>query len=59
MFTFTSPSAKMDKRFNNGRGPPNFHIQGQSCHWIGSMLVMPDQNPRFAQLYSYDTENEI
>ncbi|KAI5398344.1 hypothetical protein KIW84_063942 [Lathyrus oleraceus] len=59
MFAFTSPGAKVDNRFNNGRCPPNFRIQGQSCHRIGSMLPMPGQNPRFAQLYIYDTENEI
>ncbi|KAI5392584.1 hypothetical protein KIW84_077109 [Lathyrus oleraceus] len=59
MFAFTSPAAKVDNRFNNGRCPPNFHIQGQSCHRIGSMLPVPGQNPRFAQLYVYDTENEI
>ncbi|KAI5411923.1 hypothetical protein KIW84_056843 [Lathyrus oleraceus] len=59
MFAFTSPGAKVDNRFNNGRCPPNFRIQGQSCHRIGSMLPVPGQNPRFAQLYVYDTENEI
>ncbi|KAI5413759.1 hypothetical protein KIW84_058058 [Lathyrus oleraceus] len=59
MFAFTSPGAKVDNRFNNGRFPPNFRIQGQSCHRIGSMLPMSGQNPRFAQLYVYDTENEI
>ncbi|KAI5410637.1 hypothetical protein KIW84_055960 [Lathyrus oleraceus] len=59
MFVFTSPGAKVDNRFNNGRCPSNFRIQGQSCHRIGSMLPMPGQNPRFAQLYVYDTENEI
>lgn len=59
MFVFTSPSAKMDNRFNNGRGPPTFRIQGQSCHIIGSMLPLSGQNPKFTQLYIYDTENEI
>ncbi|KAI5385908.1 hypothetical protein KIW84_072493 [Lathyrus oleraceus] len=59
MFAFTSSGAKVDNRFNNGRCPPNFRIQGQSCHRIESMLPMPCQNPRFAQLYVYDTENEI
>lgn len=59
MFAFTSPGAKVDNRFNNGRCPPNFRIQGQSCHRIGNMLPVPGQNPRFAQLYVYDTENEI
>lgn len=59
MFAFTSPGAKMGNQFNNGIKPPNFCIQGQLCHWIGSMLPMADQNPRFAQQYIYDMENEI
>lgn len=59
MFAFTSPGAKLDKSINNGRGPPTIRIQGQPCHRIGSMLPMPGQQPKFAQLYIYDTENEI
>ncbi|CAI8596841.1 unnamed protein product [Vicia faba] len=59
MFTFTSPSAKMDNKFKNGRGPPNYRIHGQSCHCIGSMLPLPGQNPHFAQFYIFDTEHEI
>ncbi|CAK8563300.1 unnamed protein product [Lathyrus sativus] len=38
MFSFTSPGAKLDNRFNNGGGPPTLQIQGQSCHRIGSLL---------------------
>ncbi|KAK7311202.1 hypothetical protein RJT34_09186 [Clitoria ternatea] len=59
MFAFTSPGAKLDKTYNNGRGPPSVRIQGQSCHLIGSLLPMPGHTPKFAQLYIYDTENEI
>lgn len=59
MFAFTSPGAKLDKSINNGRGPPTIRIQGQPCHRIGSMLPMPGQQPKFAQLYIYDAENEI
>ncbi|KAI5432749.1 hypothetical protein KIW84_020161 [Lathyrus oleraceus] len=59
MFAFTSPGAKVDNRFNNGRCPPNFRIQGQSCHRIGSMLPMPGQNPRFAQLYGWKTLSQL
>ncbi|XP_058786723.1 uncharacterized protein LOC131661242 [Vicia villosa] len=59
VFAFTSPGTKMDNRFNNGGGPPTFRIQGQACHRIGSMLPMPGQTPKFAQLYIYDTEHEI
>lgn len=59
MFSFTSPETKVDRSFNNGRGPPTYRIQGQPCHCIGSLLPMPGQTPKFAQLYIYDTENEI
>ncbi|KAF1877359.1 hypothetical protein Lal_00038275 [Lupinus albus] len=44
---------------NSGRGPPTIRIQGQPCHRIGSMLPLPGQFPKFAQLYIYDTEHEI
>ncbi|XP_058751125.1 uncharacterized protein LOC131624171 [Vicia villosa] len=59
MFSFTSPGAKMDNRFNNGRSPPNYRIQGQSCHRIGSMLPLPGEKACFAQLYIFDTEHEV
>ncbi|XP_058732948.1 uncharacterized protein LOC131604533 [Vicia villosa] len=59
MFAFTSPGAKIDNRFNNGRGPPTMRIQGQTCHRIGSLLPPQGQKPKFAQLYIYDTENEV
>ncbi|KAF1887915.1 hypothetical protein Lal_00023923 [Lupinus albus] len=59
MFAFTSLGAKIDRSFNNGRGPPTIRIQGQPCHRIGSMLPLPGQLPKFAQLYIYDTEHEI
>ncbi|XP_019431360.1 PREDICTED: uncharacterized protein LOC109338549, partial [Lupinus angustifolius] len=59
MFAFTSPGAKLDRSFNDGRGPPTFRIQGQACHHIGSLLPMLRNAPKFAQLYIYDTENEI
>ncbi|KAL5159530.1 hypothetical protein HKD37_15G043838 [Glycine soja] len=51
--------AKLGRSFNNGKGPPSFRIQGQSCHLIGSLLPMPGNVPKFAQLYIYDTKNEI
>lgn len=59
MFAFISPGVKMENWFNNDIGPPNIRIQDQSCHKIGSVLPMPGQNPRFAQLNIYDTENGI
>ena len=59
MFAFTSPSIKFDKSYNTGKGPPNFRIHGQTHHLIGSLLPMPNNPPNFAQLYIYDTDNEI
>jgi len=59
MFTFTSHEPKLDNSFNNGKGPPNLRIQGQSCHTVGSLLPLPGQLPKFAKLYIYDTENEL
>jgi hypothetical protein len=59
MFAFTSPGMNIDNRLNDGRGPPTIRIQGQTCHRIGSLLPVAGQAPRFAQLYIYDTENEV
>ncbi|KAH1213508.1 hypothetical protein GmHk_14G041449 [Glycine max] len=59
MFAFTSTGIKFDKSINHSRGPPTIRIQGQPCHRIGSMLPMPGKEPKFAQLYIFDTENEV
>ncbi|KAL5179103.1 hypothetical protein HKD37_01G000483 [Glycine soja] len=59
MFAFTSARIKLDKTINNSRGPPTIRIQGQPCHRIGSLLPMPRKKPKFAQLYIFDTENEV
>ncbi|PNX97388.1 helicase-like protein [Trifolium pratense] len=59
MFAFTSPGMKLDETKRIGRGPLTLRIQGQVCHQIGSMFPVEGQPPKFAQLYIYDTENEI
>ncbi|KAL5162368.1 ATP-dependent DNA helicase pif1 [Glycine soja] len=59
MFAFTSPGIKFDKSYNTGKGPPTFRIHRQTHHLIGSLLPMPNNPPKFAQLYIYDTDNEI
>jgi hypothetical protein len=59
MFSFSSPGMKFDENFTKGRGPPTMRIQGQTCHRIGSMLPPDGELPKYAQLYIYDTENEI
>ena len=59
MFAFTSSGMKVDNRFQGGREPPNLRIHRQYCHRIGSMLPLLGHSPKFAQLYIYDTDNEI
>jgi hypothetical protein len=51
--------AKIDKRINHGEGPDVFHINGQVHHRIGCLLPKTNDIPKFAELYIYDTENEI
>ncbi|XP_057430406.1 uncharacterized protein LOC130723394 isoform X2 [Lotus japonicus] len=59
MFSFTSIGGKVDCGLNDGRGPPQFVISGQNYHRIGSLLPSEGDSPKFAQLYIYDTRNEI
>ncbi|XP_071698893.1 uncharacterized protein [Rutidosis leptorrhynchoides] len=58
MFSFTSFGARIDHSFNRGRGPYTFRISGQTYHRIGSLLPEEGRQPRYAQLYFYDTQNE-
>ncbi|XP_019199145.1 PREDICTED: uncharacterized protein LOC109192894 [Ipomoea nil] len=50
---------KIDRTINNGTSPPIFRINGQNFHCIGSLLPALGTQPKFAQLYIHDTENEI
>ena len=59
MFSFTSIGGKIDSSMNNGSAPPQFILSGQNYHCIGSLLPEAGSNPKFAQLYIYDTENEL
>ncbi|KAK2370682.1 hypothetical protein QL285_083707 [Trifolium repens] len=59
MFSFTSPGFQVDTDITNSKGPPTLRIQGQTCHRMGTMCPEPGESPKYAQLYIYDTENEI
>lgn len=59
MFSFTSMGGKIDKSLNNGSAPPVFRLCGQNYHRIGSLMPDEGDTPKFAQLYIYDTQNEI
>jgi hypothetical protein len=50
---------KINTSQNNGNRPPVFVMNGENYHQIGSLLPLPGEQPKFTQLYIYDTENEI
>lgn len=59
MFAFTSLGGKIENSINDGGGPPQFILSGQNFHRIGSLLPQSGSMPKFAQLYIYDTNNEM
>ncbi|KAK4597272.1 hypothetical protein RGQ29_015015 [Quercus rubra] len=59
MFAMTSMGGKVDSRINDGRHPYIFKLNGQNHHRIGTLLPNDGEDPQFAQLYFYDTENEF
>ncbi|KAI9106715.1 hypothetical protein K1719_022243 [Acacia pycnantha] len=60
MFCFTSMSGKIDHSINSrGGGSYSFVLSGQNHHLIESLLPPPRNPPIYAQLYIYDTDNEV
>ena len=59
MFSFSSIGGKIDSSMNNGCAPPQFILSGKNYHRIGSLLPEADSNPKFPQLYIYNTKNEL
>ncbi|KAJ3702052.1 hypothetical protein LUZ61_005757 [Rhynchospora tenuis] len=59
MFSFTSMGVRIDHQINAGPGPYVFRVSGQVCHRIGSLTPPESQRPSYAQLYFYDTSNEV
>jgi len=60
LFAFTSMGGHIDHEINRqGGGPYVFRLNGQNYHQIGTLLPKEGSHPKFAQLYIYDTENEV
>ena len=59
MFSMTSFGAEIDDSVNDGRDPYVFKISGEIHHWIGTICPTNINEPKFMQLYIYDTEHEI
>ncbi|XP_020265198.1 uncharacterized protein LOC109840825 [Asparagus officinalis] len=59
LFSFTSTGGRVDNTYNNGGGPYCYRLNGQNHHKIGSLKPIPGENPKYCQLYIYDTDHEI
>ena len=59
LLAFTSLGGNIDHSVNNGTAPYVFNLNGQNHHIIGSLIPIDGQKTQFAQLYIYDTKNEI
>ena len=59
MFSMTSFGAEIDDSINDGRAPYVFKISGQIHHWIGTICPTNIKEPKFMQLYIFDTDKEV
>ncbi|XP_074330990.1 uncharacterized protein LOC141668168 isoform X2 [Apium graveolens] len=59
MFAFTSMGGKIDYSINCGRAPYVYRLNGQNHHVFGTLIPNEGNDPKFCQLYIYDTEHKI
>ncbi|KAJ7037314.1 hypothetical protein C8F04DRAFT_1035991, partial [Mycena alexandri] len=55
-FALASLGVTVDKSVQDGRGPYVFKIQGALYHHLGALLPEPGNDPVYAQLYFYSSE---
>ena len=59
MFAFTSTGGNVDTSINRGGSPYIYKLNGQNHHLFGSLIPDEGKDPKFSQLYIYDTANEV
>ena len=59
MFAFTSMGGRVDNSINKGGAPYIYRLNGQNHHVFGSLIPNNGDDPKFCQLYIYDTEHEF
>ncbi|KAK1363299.1 putative helitron helicase-like domain-containing protein [Heracleum sosnowskyi] len=59
MFAITSLGVRVNSAINKTRGPYVFRVSGVNIHFIGSLVPEKGEKPKYAQLYIYDTTNEV
>ncbi|XP_072074145.1 uncharacterized protein [Arachis hypogaea] len=50
---------KIDRTVAKGKGPRTFILYGKNYHLMGSLIPQEGDHAKFAQLYVFDTHNEI
>ncbi|XP_074336530.1 uncharacterized protein LOC141673684 [Apium graveolens] len=58
MFVMSSTGGQVD-RINRGGAPYCFKVKGVNYHSMGSFVPLDGENPKFCQLYIYNTEDEV
>lgn len=51
MFSFTSMGGKTNRDNHDGKAPPMFVMQDENYHQIGSLLPIPGNQPKFADVH--------
>lgn len=59
MFAFTSTGGYVDNSINKGGSPYVYRLNGINHHMFGSLIPNNGEDPKFCQLYIYDTVNEV
>ncbi|XP_074356531.1 uncharacterized protein LOC141696265 [Apium graveolens] len=59
IFAFSSTCGKVDHSINCGGAPYVYRLYGQNHHLFGSLIPEKWDDPKFCQLYIYDTDNEL
>ena len=59
IFAFTSMGAKIDTAINMRLRPYVYKISGQNYHRIRGLIPDQGKQPKFAQLYVHNTDNEV
>ncbi|CAN1166726.1 hypothetical protein LINPERHAP1_LOCUS4145 [Linum perenne] len=58
-FSWTSFGAKFSQHILNSRGPYSLVLCGENYHFMGSILPVDGERPRYSQLYVFDPASEV
>ena len=59
IIAFTSMGGRVDHSINKGGAKYIYRLNGQNHHVFGSLIPNNGDDPKFCQLYIYDTEHEF